>query len=352
MKRLVYLFIFISSLAFGQTKFHHIGGTVTIVQAGKIYNYPKKTLRFNKDNGQYSFYYGDRFLFKEPLAGIRDGANKQFNNDAEMRNYINAVFNDEYQEGIQTSIEEIADVYGDYVYIKPKKLTKFGKNLDIDAGVSETLWVTGGNETYQPSNVNNIDSVSSSDNGDTQSITVEGHIASGDTLTFVSQTVTLTGQTPVVLPTPLHRMTRLFNNNGTDFAGTIYGYSGGAVTAGVPQVQDSIHLTVAVGDNQSFKAATTLSSYDYWLITAASFSVNRSGAQTRIVDFSIEIRNYEKVFRKIYPITVTNSGGSIEVLFDVPLTIPKESDVRVTAISSGADTAVSCFLSGFLALTK
>ena len=98
----------------------------------------------------------------------------------------------------------IYDTFGDQVSIvnKAKTLRKFGRNAAV-GGTFETVWRTGGDETYATDNT--IDSVSSSDDGDTQAIHVEGHTISNGLLTFVAQEVTLTGQTPATLTTPLAR---------------------------------------------------------------------------------------------------------------------------------------------------
>jgi hypothetical protein len=243
----------------------------------------------------------------------------------------------------------IFDTWGDRVNIKSKSLFKFGRNTDLGTS-EETVWVRGGIETYATGNT--INQVSSSDNSDTQEIKIEGHTISGSELSFVSQTITLTGQTPVTLTTPLYRASRLFNNDNTDFAGEVYGYeSGGTVTAGVPQDATKIHVEASGATNQSLKASTSISNSEYWIITSGIFSVNRT--QTRTVDFKIKIREFGKVFRVISPIiTVQSTQGTIEVIFNPPLIVPKNSDIIINAISSGTGTTVDAGLNGYLAIVR
>lgn len=251
---------------------------------------------------------------------------------------------------IAHAIREIENTYGDNVsvYQKSKSLIKFGRNDDVGT-TEETVWLRGGLETYATGN--DIDSVSSSNSGDTQSIIVEGHTISGDELTFVVQSVTLTGQTPATLTTPLYRATRLYNNGSSNFAGTVYCFeSGGTVTAGVPQTTADIHLQTDGVNNQSLKAATSISNQDYWIVTGLTCSVNRQN--TRSVDFKLQLRLYGKTFRTIYPVSVSSNSGSDYIEFNPCIIIPKNSDVRVQATSSGASTGVEAAIHGYLALVK
>ncbi len=240
--------------------------------------------------------------------------------------------------------------YGVSVYIQPRSLTKFGFNPDIST-TRETVWQTGGYEYYPVGhNGNTIDSVSSSSVSDTQIISIEGHTRSGDDISFISFIDTLNGRTPVVLNTPLYRVTRLVNTTEDDFDGDVYIYSGGAVTNGVPQVADSIHLTVLVGANQSQKASTTISTTQFWIITQAKVSVGVSSGNNREVDFDLEVREKDKVFRRIYPFSGNNQSGTETVTFDPAIIIPPGADVRVTAISSGSGTQCKAVISGYLCL--
>lgn len=151
---------------------------------------------------------------------------------------------------IAWALAAIQEQYGDIVSVdaKKKSLLKFGRNPAVGTSF-ETIWNTGGDETYPTSN--SIDKISSSNDGDTQEVVIEGHtIDSNGELTFVSQTKTLEGQTESALDTPLARCTRLYNNDSTNFAGTVYIYEDDTVTAGVPQTAAKIHLTVSAGKNQ------------------------------------------------------------------------------------------------------
>ena len=248
------------------------------------------------------------------------------------------------------AVREISNTYGDRVDIKPKSLVKFGINNDLST-TRETVWYTGGNETYATGNT--IDSMSSSETADDQIVRIEGHTISGSTRTFVAFNDTLNGRTPVVLNTPLFRLTRIKNIDDTDFAGDIYGYSGGAVTNGVPQVADSIHITIpqdgTTSWNQSLKASTSLSSEDYWLITYVIVEVGISSGNARLVDFDLEIREPGGVFRRVRQFSASNSAPASPVYFDPVIIAIPGSDIRITAVSSNTGTQVKATIGGYLA---
>ena len=252
--------------------------------------------------------------------------------------------------GLAQAVRVIESTYGDTVSIeqKAKSLLKFGQNTSLGT-TQETIWLRGGHETYPTTNA--IDTVSSDDNGDTQSIVVEGHTISNGELTFVSQSVTLTGQTKATLSTPMARANRMYNNGNTDFAGTVYVYEDDTVVGGVPQTLANIHLQSEGANNQSLKAATSLSNLDYWIITQWDAFVNER--TTAAVDFAIQTREVgttNKVFRSRVTGTAASTGPSVNILFDPPMIIPKNHDVRVVGTASTANVSCESFINGYLAI--
>ena len=235
------------------------------------------------------------------------------------------------------AVKNISDVYGDTVDIweKGKTLNKFGFNDDLDSGVRETIWETGGDETLKTAN--DIDIVVSTNAGDTQSVVIEGHTISGSDLTFVSQTTTLNGTTNVTLATPLARVTRMYNNGSTDFAGDITVEDNGT----------SVHLTVkgTNNENQSKKCATSLSSVDYWIITRLAGGV--VGSVSATVQFEFQVLLAGKVWRTIYEF---NSSTYEEVKLDTPIIVPPNSDVRMVGTSGTNNTEAVASIQGYLAI--
>ena len=240
----------------------------------------------------------------------------------------------------------ILDTYGHTVSIenKRKPLTKFGRNSDLGTS-EETVWLVGGTETYATDN--DIISISSSDDTDTQSVVIEGHTVSGGNLTFVSQTVTMTGQTEKALTTPLYRATRLYNAGATNFAGTVYVYESDTVTDGVPQTASKIHIRTDGTNNQSLKCATSLSSVDYWIITHVSASVLRQTAAA--ADLKLQVRESGGVFRTLYPFSVHTNSGVVQISFDPCLVVRPNSDIRLQATASTTSVQVEGAIHGYLA---
>ena len=246
---------------------------------------------------------------------------------------------------------QIASTYGDEVSVtrKDKSLLKFGRSDTIGTTKATVMTLPSGilNETYVSSNI--ITSVSSSNSGDTQSIVVEGHTISGSDLTFSTQTVTLTGQTAVTLPTPIARCNRIYNNGSTDFAGTIYAFQDDTLTNGVPDTAAGVHCMVPSGNNQSLKCATSLSSVDYWIITGFYGDILEKAAA--FAELDLEIRFAGKVFRTQCEISAASQGSRGFHKFAPYLVVPPNSDVRLRSIADAANRSVSGGIEGYLAIT-
>lgn len=247
--------------------------------------------------------------------------------------------------------EEIFGTYGDRVSIwdKHKTLVKFGYNVDVDTGAIETVWSHGGNETYVFAD--EITSVSSSSGSDTGVITIEGHRNAGTEANpeyiFVIQNVTLTGQTDATLTTPLSRVSRAYNSSSTSLVGTVYVHEGGATTGGVPNDASTVHITIPAGSNQSFKAATTFSSTDYFIMTYLNGSVRKSNSA--VVDFIVQVRQPGGVFRESFIFTASQSGGTVNILGEPYLIVPKNADIRMQADASTTNVSVGAVFAGYIA---
>ena len=247
---------------------------------------------------------------------------------------------------------EVYSTYGQRVSIdaKAKSLLKFGKsgNLSTTAGL-QTVWSVDGNEVYVSTNL--IDRVVSSSASDTQEVTIEGHTIEGSGVdakfTFVVETVTLNGQTPVALTTPLARASRVNNNGSTEIVGVVAVYEDSAVTGGVPNDTTKIHINIPLCFQQSFKAATTFSNTDYFLLTGCYGAVSQK--QTAAADFYIELREVGKSFRQIACLTASSSGGSFNIEFDPAIIIPRNADVRIRCTTGTNNAVVFTNFRGYLA---
>ena len=215
-------------------------------------------------------------------------------------------------------------------------ISKFGENPDVDA--IEDLIVQGG--TYTFSSTADIDSLSSSDNSDTQNITIEGLDAN---FNVISQTKALTGQTPILLDTPLIRADRMFNANSTNFAGDVYIYINGAtVVTGVPTIATEIRNKIVAGDNQTLMAIYTIPAGKTGYLFNYGVSLSKLTPATALT-CSIRVRPFEGVFLvKDRGAAATTGATSYRREFKVPLKLLEKTDLKIVIDTvSAANTGVA-----------
>lgn len=242
---------------------------------------------------------------------------------------------------------EIERQFGQKVSIdrKGKSLIKFGKSAPLATGSLQTVWTVGGNETYVSTNT--IDSISSSSALDTQEIYLECHtVDESGNFTFLTQTVALNGQNRVALPVPVARVSLIYNNNGTNLVGRVVVYENTTLVGGVPSDVSKIHIDIPQGLQESFKAATTFSSSDYFILTGGfgSVSLKQAGA----ADFYLEIKEPGKVFRQVAAVSAA-SASPWNINLDPAVIIPKNCDVRVRVETGTNNVVVFTVFQGYLA---
>jgi len=250
---------------------------------------------------------------------------------------------------INHAIRVIKEDYGVDVSLdsKDKNLLKFGRSEQIQTTKSTIMTLPTGiyNEAYLSSNL--INTMSSSSAADTHDIILEGHTVDGSgDFTFVKQTLTGNGQNQVAF-TPLARVSRAYNANGTDLVGTHYFYETDTDTAGVPDTGIKVHMMIAAGKNNSEKSSTTLDQDTFWIVTAFHGTVLEKSDITG--NFHIEFREKGSVFRELVDDGANGKGYSAHADFAPYLIIPANSDVRLRADSSLANKEFSGWINGVLA---
>lgn len=252
--------------------------------------------------------------------------------------------------------KEIKDKYDVTARFKGKTLLKFGRTTNADTNAKTTLMELPGaeiNETYLANDTNTISKVSSSSTSDTTSLTLEGHTDSGGVKTFVVQTVTLNGQNKVTLSTPLNRCTRMYNSGATDFVGNIYAYVDGTISAGVPSVASTVKCMIAAGENQSLKAASALSQWDYYVITEIMFGITRNAGSTVEADCRLEVREAGGVFLPKFTIPVSKSGGThVHDEMYPHIVVPANADFRLITTADADNVTVVGYTNGYLCLDQ
>lgn len=267
---------------------------------------------------------------------------------------------------IRQALNEILGTYGDTVSVaaKAKSLNKFGSaTVGTSWRTVQPLQGSELNETFVTTNA--INAAISTDNSDTMSLVVEGHTIDGvGNLTFATQNVTLTGQTKVVLATPLARVTRAYAANsgvfGTDPdsltpSGTVSFYvdADGDNGSGVPSTDSAVKMTLGPDLDQTRKCSTSISQGDYWILTGFSAAVTEAAAQTDFVTFRIEARDianggaWRPFGREI--VALPDVYEPTPIRFKPYRIVPKNHDVRVQAITDGGNAPVFAELQGFLA---
>lgn len=249
---------------------------------------------------------------------------------------------------LKHALHEIEAEFGVQVAIKDKSLLKFGYNPALSAGVAETVWNQGGDETYATGNT--IDRISSSSTSDTSvTLRIEGHRLDNGGFDFVVQEVALNGQTPASLSIPIARVSRAFIVGTGNFAGDVYVFeSGGTVTAGVPQEAARIHMRIRQGNNQSEKCATTFSRMDYFLVSELFGWPGRQNSAS--MEFSFQVRVFGEGFRTRFEWVANTNGGASSIHLDPMLVIPANADCRIRVVSSANTTTAYAAFNGYFAL--
>jgi len=219
----------------------------------------------------------------------------------------------------------------------------YGHNPDLDSGGFEQVWHYGGIEVLPTANT--IDTVSSTNIGDTVELFIEGRIidADGDFVT-VNQTVILNGQNKVVLDTPLARVMQIYNNNGVNLLGDVYIYEDDTILLGVPQTAALVHGYIILGDNQAANSLLTVEGDKFFAITELIVSV---GTKTNAAaEFLLQVREQGKVWRTVFNTSIPTTGGTFEFDLTVPYVLPPNSDARILAETTGNNVEVSATIGG------
>lgn len=262
---------------------------------------------------------------------------------------------------ILQAISEIWHTYGVMTYCKPKQLRKFGETLNADDNVNTTVATFYNDETNETfSTTNDIDYVVSSDDGDDQTLIIEGHYYdSFNRKIFHVQQVTLTGQTPAELSQPLCRVTRYkvktltFGSEPSNIAGNISVYvaSGTTVTAGVIATGQDTRVKLYGSGNQSQKGSTSTSYYDFWAVTDIGINAKKASGSTAIIEYEAEYRQEGGVWLPLgLEGRLRTASQSNDRIQDRPYVgiVPNNSDYRPIVNSDTNDMPVKVYTNGFL----
>lgn len=238
------------------------------------------------------------------------------------------------------------DMYGAYPTIN-----KFGSAPDFDTGDGEvTIW-DGADDggiaemQYNYSSTADIDSVSSSDAGDSQDVEIQG-LDSNYALTV--QTVTLNGQTAVTMGTNLIRVFRVKNVGSVDLTGDAYVYVGTSpLSGGIPTTTSTVRAIAISENNQTEMAIYTVpSGYTGYF---HSMYVRGGGAsRTAEYIFRIKARPFGQVFQLKYR---GSFDDDVERGHDhhwaSPIGFPAKTDIAVTCELITGAVSAALIIAGF-----
>ena len=220
---------------------------------------------------------------------------------------------------------------------------KFGEVENIDDGIGFIDIWDGGSvndalRTYEFSSGADINRLSSSDDTDTQDIEIQGLDVDHN---LVTQTITLTGQTPVALTTSLIRVFRMKNVGTVDNAGDIYCFENITTTLGVPDTITNTRAIIQVGNNQTLMAIYTIPNGKTGYMCA--FYLSLAGRKDQNSDMHLLFRASGSVFQLKHSSSILSTGTShLQHRYDIPETgLEAKTDIIMKADSSKADGVVS-----------
>ena len=193
-------------------------------------------------------------------------------------------------------------------------------------------------KTYTFSTTADIDTLSSESTADTEPIEIFGLDGNWD---LVTQTITLTGQTPVALTTPLIRVFRLKNSGSNDLVGHVFCFVNVNTTIGVPDTIINIRAIINGANNQTLMAIYTIPAGKTAYIKSW-FGALSSAKASSFNNLEMKARPFGGVFQLKHTSTLSSAGSSrIQHDYYVPQEFPARTDFIMRSDSSINDNAVS-----------
>jgi hypothetical protein len=229
---------------------------------------------------------------------------------------------------------------------------KFGAAPDFDTDDNEvTIWDgadDGGiNEMgYNYSSTAAIDTISSSNNGDTQDIEIQGLDSS---FALVTQTVTLTGQTQATLGTSLIRVFRAKNVGSTNLSGDVYIFeqTADAGADGIPDDTTKIRAVIQSENNQTEMAVYTIPASTSGYLRG--FYASTVGAkQTADILIKVKAKPTGEVFQLKHKFAI-NDGitNAYQHFYNDPQKFEAKTDLEMTAQVLTAGKTQVAIIAGF-----
>lgn len=217
-------------------------------------------------------------------------------------------------------------------------IRKFANRDDIDAADGFVdIWNYPGADNYTYSTTADIDRLVSSDVDDTQQVVLFGL---DENWLEVSQTLTLTGQTPVEIPIAYIRSFRMFNAGSVDFEGEIYAYVDSTVEDGVPADATKVRMYIDSDDNQTLMSQYTIPADKTGVFVNFSVALSKDVATTSATVVG-RARPFGGVFTTKTKFAISTTGTSQYVAFQrIPIRFPARTDMVFRSSVSANGTSI------------
>lgn len=240
------------------------------------------------------------------------------------------------------AVREIYQTYGHKVCINRAAFHRYGGNPAVGTS-QEPVNSWGQFEEYQTSNVTL--NLSSSSASDAMPVVIEYLYFDGNNdLILGTQIATLNGQTPVALPSAGARWNRMILT--TTNAGDIYIYRG-TETGGVPDTSTNIHCHIPAGSGISQKAAISVASTNYLILTQSWVDLVKKQDAAVVVRYKGRVLPNDFI---VQPRRASTTGDSMSYVLEPCIILPPNSDLEVTAeAAAGTDNDVTAGFDGYFA---
>jgi len=227
---------------------------------------------------------------------------------------------------------------------------KFGTALDFDKGDGEVDVWDGAEDgepyeamTYTFSTIADIDRISAEDNADTQDIEIQGLDTNWE---LITQTVTLTGQTPAIIPVPLIRVFRMKNDNSADLAGHVFCFVNSSTSSGVPDDPTKLRAVIHPDAQQTEMAIYTIPAGKTGYIRDWYASSAGGNKDTNII-IRLKTRNFGKVFNLKHRMSWAGTIPYQHFYTEPEGPFPEKTDIKMTTEVTAVGVTGAAVSAGF-----
>jgi hypothetical protein len=232
-------------------------------------------------------------------------------------------------------------------------INKFGNAPSFATGDNEVDVWDGADDTstdkmvYTYSTAADIDTISSSSGTDTQLMEIQGL---DDNYDLVIQTKALNGQNKVTLDTPLRRVFRVKNVNGTPLTGDVYVYVDTTIASGVPTTIGPIRAKILIGNGQTEMAIFTVPAGTQGYIQSIYASTAGANKDTNYV-IKLFIKPFGQTWQLKHRRSI-NDNKDLDKIFFFPEFAGEKADIRITAQITEAGITTGNVSAGFDVVLK